>query len=128
MLNGKLNEDGRAEITLEGHTLSLTALELEQALQELSELRARMVDAVPDEQQRVDRVWFNPLYQARLDKETKACLLSIRHAGFGWLNFEFPTQEVLNMRTMWNHVVDRMDLEPPVGLYDGPDRRRAKPH
>jgi hypothetical protein len=128
MLNGKIKDDGQVEITLNEATVTLGAAELDQALQALAELRARMPEPVPEQQPQVDMVWSNPLYKVRLDKESKACLLSIRHPGFGWLNFEMPAQEVLNFRTLWNHVVDRMDLEPPVGLYDGPERRRAKPH
>lgn len=128
MLNGKLEADGTVELTLGEEKLRLAAAELDHLLQDLAELRARMPERVPDTQQRVETVYFNPVYTVRLDKETKACLLSLRHAGFGWINFELPTQEVLNMRTMWNHIVDRMELEPPSGYYDGPERRRAKPH
>jgi hypothetical protein len=128
MFNGKIKEDGSAEITFDDKTLALSSQQLDQTLQALAELRARMPDAVPEEQPPVETVFYNPRYKVRLDKESKACLFSLRHAGFGWINFELPTQEVLNMRTLWNHVVDRMDLEPPLGLYDGPERRRAKPH
>lgn len=128
MLNGKLNADGTAQLTLDDASANFTASELEQAMQTLSMLRARMPEPVPDSFSQVDTVYFNPVYTVRLDRESKACLLSLRHGGFGWLHFELPTQEVLNMRTMWNHIVDRMDLEPPAGLYDGPERRRAKPH
>ena len=128
MLDGKLNADGTVEVELGGAKANLTAAELDQALQTLSELRARMPERVPDALAQIETVYFNPIYSVRLDRETKACLLSLRHGGFGWLNFELPAQEVLNMRTMWNHIVDRMELEPPAGYYDGPERRRSKPH
>lgn len=128
LLNGKLQEDGRVQLNLDEQTVTLTADQLDQAMQELAELRSRMAELVPQEQPPIATVYFNPVYKVRLDKETKACLLSLRHAGFGWLNFELPTPEVLNMRSLWNHVVDRMDLEPPEGMYEGPDRRRSKPH
>jgi hypothetical protein len=127
-INGKLKENGQVEIAFDERTLTFTAEELDQALQKLAELRSRLPELVPQEQPPVDLVYFNPVYKVRLDRETKACLLSLRHGGFGWLNFELPTPEVLNMRTMWNHIVDRMDLEPAVGMYDGPERRRDRPH
>jgi hypothetical protein len=128
MLKPEMNDDGSLTLELNGETMRLSPTELDQAIQEIAQVRARMPDAVAERQPPVDTVYYNPVYKVRLDKETKACLLSIRHPGLGWLNFELPTQEVLNMRTLWNHVVDRMDLEPPVGLYDGPERRREKPH
>ncbi len=128
MLNGKLKDDGSVEIEIDNQRMTLDASRLDRVLKELSQLRAQMPDRVSDTQPPVETVFFNPLYKVRLDRETKACLLSLRHAGFGWLNFELPTPEVLNMRTLWNHVVDRMDLEPPMALYEGPERRRTKPH
>ena len=128
MLETKLNEDGSVEVRMDQGVSRLGAAELDHLMQDLAQLRARMPERVAEQQDRIETVYYNPLYKLRLDKETKACLLSVRHAGYGWLNFELPTQEVLNMRTLWNHVVDRMDLEPPVGLYDGPERRRTKPH
>ncbi|MDB5797823.1 MAG: hypothetical protein JWP36_1725 [Paucimonas sp.] len=128
MLNGKLKEDGRVDLEVGTETLNLSATELDHLMQVLSDLRAKMPEPVPDKQQQIASVSYNPLYHVRLDKETKACLLSLRHPGLGWINFELPTQEVLNMRTMWNHIVERMELEPPAGYYDGPERRRSQPH
>ena len=128
MLNGKLNVDGTVELMLGTERVRLGALELDAVLQTLCALRVSMPERVPEQQEQIDTVFFNPVYSVRLDKEIKSCLLCLRHPGYGWINFEFPAQEILNMRTMWNHAVERLDLEPPVGYYDGPDRRRAKPH
>ena len=128
MLNGKLNVDGTAELILGTEKVDLNAQEIDGVLQALSALRVSMPERIPDQQLKVDTVYFNPAYSVRLDKESKTCLLSLRHPGYGWINFELPTQEVLNMRTMWNHIVDRLDLEPPAGYYEGPERRREKPH
>lgn len=128
MLIGNLNADGSVEIEIGGGKVCLGAAELDHMLQTLGELRARMPEEVSQTQAQIEAVLANPLYSVRLDKQRKACLLSLRHPGFGWINFELPAQEVLNMRTLWNQIVDRMELEPPAGYYDGPERRQAKPH
>ena len=59
---------------------------------------------------------------------TKAALLSIRHGGLSWLNFELPPQEVLNMKRTWADIVDKLGLDPTPSFYDGTERRSAKPH
>lgn len=128
MLKPKLNDDGTVDLSIGDQSLSLTALELDEQIARLARIRAQMTEKVPEKPPLVETVVFNPQYFIRTDNMTKAALLSVRHGGLGWLNFELPPQEVLNMRRTWADIVDKLSLDPSSGFYDGPERRSEKPH
>lgn len=127
MLNTKLNNDGTVSLTLGEESVSLNAAELDRQIELLARARAQMSEKFPEEPPRIESVIVNPLYTVRTDNVTKASLLRIRHAGYGWLNFELPSQEALNMKKMWKAIVDKLDLDPYADIYQGPERR-SKPH
>src|SRR5688500_5172543 len=123
MLKTTQNEDGTVTVSLGNETLRLTADELDHQIALLAKARCALPQRVPDEPPAVDGVVLSPPYMVRGDNDTKACLLRIRHPGVGWLNFELPARDILNMKHMWRKIVDKLDLEPLHGLYEGPERR-----
>jgi len=128
MLKSRLNADGTVELSMGAEAVSLTAREMDEQIQRLARVRSQMSEPVPDEPPLVESVVFNPAYAIRMDHMTKACLLRLRHGGFGWLNFELPPQEALNMKRTWSEIVYKLALEPSSGTYEGPERRTTKPH
>lgn len=128
MLKSKINPDGTATIAIGDAVLTLTALELEEQIAALAKLRSQMADKVEINPPPVQRVTVNPSYAVRTDKLSKASLLRIRHGGYGWLNFELPPGEVLHMKRMWSDIVHSLGLDPPEDYYDGPERRKSRPH
>lgn len=128
MLKPTLNDDGTVDLSIGNESLSFTARELDEQIARLARIRAQMAEKIPEKPPVVETVIFNPQYFIRTDNMTKAALLSVRHGGFGWLNFELPPQEVLNMRRTWADIVDKLGLDPSSSLYDGPERRSSKPH
>jgi hypothetical protein len=128
MIKAKLNPDGKVELSIGGESLALTAQELDEQLGRLARIRSQMNEQVPSEPPLIESVVFNPAYAIRTDNMTKASLLRVRHGGFGWLNFELPPQEALNMKRMWIDIADRLGIEPAAGGYGGPERRASKPH
>ena len=129
MFKSKLNPDGTVELSLGGESVSLTTRELEEQIERLARVRSQMKDPVPEEPPIIETVVFNPAYAIRTDNMTKASLLRLRHGGFGWLNFELPPQEALNMKKTWTDIVYKLGLDATTaGMYEGPERRAAKPH
>lgn len=112
MLCLKLNAQGTLTLSVNNESVHLDAEELDQQIAHLSSLRAQMQQGVPEQPPPVQEVVINPRYMIRIDKHTKACLLRIRHAGLGWLNFEIPPQEVPHMKDVWNEIAEKLDLEP----------------
>jgi hypothetical protein len=128
MLTSKLNQDGTVELSVGGESISLTARELDEQIARLARVRSQMEEKVPVEPPLVESVIFNPAYAIRTDNMTKASLLRLRHGGFGWLNFELPPQEALNMRRVWIDIVFKLGLDTVSGNYEGPERRLNKLH
>lgn len=128
MLKPKLNDDGTVALSIGSESTSFSAQELDEQIARLARIRAQMAEKVPEKPPVVETVIFNPQYFIRTDNMTKAALLSVRHGGLGWLNFELPPQEVLNMRRTWTDIVDKLGLDPSSSHYDGPERRSSKPH
>ena len=126
MLTSKLNQDGTVELSVGGESISLTARELDEQIARLARVRSQMEEKVPVEPPLVESVIFNPAYAIRTDNMTKASLLRLRHGGFGWLNFELPPQEALNMRRVWIDIVFKLGLDTVSGNYEGPERRLNK--
>jgi hypothetical protein len=128
MLTSRLNQDGTVELSVGGESISLTARELDEQIERLARIRSQMEEKVPVEPPLVESVIFNPAYAIRTDNMTKASLLRLRHGGFGWLNFELPPQEALNMRRVWIDIVFKLGLDTVSGSYEGPERRLHKLH
>lgn len=128
MIKSTLNQDGTARLSLGTEEVVLTARELDQQIAELAIVRARMLDAVPTEAPYIDNVVRQPVYAIRTDRATSASLMSFRHPGYGWLHFELAAKDALVMRRMWSEIVSKLDLDPVIGAYEGPDRRKQKPH
>lgn len=128
MLTSELNPDGTARLSIGTESVTLDAHELDQQIMRLARLRAQMSERVPDQPPAVESVVFGPAYAIRTDNLTKACLLRLRHEGFGWLNFELPSQEVVNMKKAWTSIVYKLALDVATGAYNGPERRVSKPH
>lgn len=128
MFKSRLNQDGTVELSVGDTSVSLTARELDEQIERLARIRSQMQDQVPVEPPLVESVIFNPAYAIRTDNMTKASLLRLRHGGFGWLNFELPPQEALNMRRTWTDIVYKLGLDAAAGSYDGPERRMSKLH
>jgi hypothetical protein len=128
MLKPKLNDDGTVDLSIGTESVSLTAQELDEQIARLARIRSQMTEKVPEKPPLVETVVFNPQYFIRTDNMTKAALLSIRHGGLGWINFELPPPEVLNMRRTWTDIVDKLGLDPSSGSYEGPERRAQKLH
>ena len=128
MLKPKLNDDGTVDLSIGSESISFTAQELDEQIARLARIRAQLPESVPEKPPAIETVLFNPQYFIRTDSMTKAALLSVRHGGLGWLNFELPPQEVLNMRRTWTDIVDKLGLDPSSNPYDGAERRSAKPH
>jgi len=127
MLKSNMNPDGTVTLSLGNESKSFTAQELDEQIERLARIRSQMEEKVPNDPPLIESVVFNPSYSIRTDHMTRASLLRIRHGGFGWLNFELPPQEALNMRRMWTDIVNKLGLDPSVGIYEGPERR-SKPH
>jgi hypothetical protein len=128
MLKSTLHPDGTIMIAIGDESISLTAQELEKQMAHLAQLRASMTDKVPVEPPPIGPVMVDPRYAVRTDSLTKTCLLRMRHDGYGWLDFELPPQEALHMKKMWNDIVHSLGLDPPEAFYDGPERRKSRPH
>ena len=128
MLKSKLNADGTVELALGAESMCLSASEMDEQIERLARIRAQMAEQVPQQPPLVQTVIFNPVYAVRTDNMTKASLLRLRHGGFGWLNFELPPREALNMKRVWAEIVDKLALEAAAGDYQGPERRNTKPH
>ena len=128
MLRPKLNDDGTIVLSIGTESLSLNAQELDEQIARLARIRSQLPEKVSEKPPLVETVVFNPQYFIRTDNMTKAALLSIRHGGLSWLNFELPPQEVLNMKRTWADIVDKLGLDPTPSFYDGTERRSAKPH
>jgi hypothetical protein len=128
MIKSTLNQDGTVQLSLGTAELVLTAKELDQQIAELAIARAGMLDAVPNESPYIDNVVRQPVYAIRTDRSTSASLLSFRHPGYGWVHFELAAKDALVMRRMWSEIVSKLDLDPVIGTYEGPDRRKQKPH
>lgn len=128
MLKSRLNPDGTVELSIGGESVSLTEREMDEQIQRLARIRSQMNEQVPDEPPLIESVVFNPVYAIRIDNMTKGSLLRLRHGGFGWLNFELPPQEALNMKKTWIDIVYKLGLDAFPGEYDGPERRTTKPH
>lgn len=127
MLDPKLNSDGTLNLGAENES-SLTASEVDQLLERLAQLRSQMADKIPETPPSIQGVVFNPLYMVRTDNQSKASLLRIRHSGFGWLNFELPSQEIINMKKMWKAITDKLDLDPYPDFYESGHQATEKPH
>lgn len=121
MLNLKLNPIGNLTLSINGEAVDLTAEELDEQIAALSSLRAQMPQEVPEEPSPIQEVMVNPLYAIRVDRLTKTCLLRIRHAGLGWMNFEIPPQEVLNMKDVWTAIAKKLEIEPQGDAESIPD-------
>lgn len=128
MIKVKLNPDGTVALSIGDESISLTALEMDEQLARLARVRAQMNEQIPLEPPVIETVVFNPAYAIRTDNMTKASLLRLRHGGYGWINFELPPQEALNMKRMWADIVERLGLESAGGGYLGPERRVSRPH
>lgn len=128
MMNAKLNPDGTVKLSIGNESINLTASSLDNHIVLLTAIRANMAEKHPEEPPPVQEVVVNPAYRMRTDKITKACLLRIRHEGLGWLNFELPPQEALNMRRIWNSVVERLELEPESDIHGIADETSSKLH
>src|SRR5919205_228849 len=111
MLEPKMNVDGTVTLDAGERSVSLTAAELDLLLERLARLRSQMNEKVPEEPPAIQGVVFNPPYVVRTDNQSKASLLRIRHSGFGWLNFEIPSHEILNMKKMWKAIAEKLDLD-----------------
>ncbi len=127
MPTSSLNADGTVELAIGAESVALDAPAMDELIERLARVRAQMAEQVPEQPPLVQTVVFNPAYAIRIDHMTKAALLRVRHGGFGWLNFELPPQEALNMKRSWIDIVYKLALEAPAGDYQGPERR-AKPH
>ena len=127
MLKARLNQDGTVELSIGDASVSLSEREVDEQIERLARIRSQMAQQVPTQPPLVESVVFNPIYAIRTDSMTKASLLRLRHAGFGWLNFELPPPEALNMKRVWAEIVYKLALETPATAYDGPERR-SKPH
>jgi hypothetical protein len=129
MLKAKLNPDGTVTLSMGNESMSFTAQELDEQIERLARVRSQMSEKIPDEAPTlIQSVVFNPPYFIRIDNMTRASLLSLRHGGFGWLNFELPPHEALNMKKMWSDIVRKLGLESSSSFYEGPERRSTKPH
>jgi hypothetical protein len=128
MLKSKLNPDDTITLSMGNESMSFTAQELDEQIESLARVRAQMNEKVPDQPSLIEDVVINPSYLIRTDNITKASLLSIRHGGLGWLNFELPPQEALSMRRMWTEIVSKLGLDPSQTFYDGPERRSTTLH
>jgi hypothetical protein len=128
MLEPKLNADGTVSLGDEDGAISLSAAELDQLLERLARVRSQMTEKIPQEPPAVQGVVANPAYMVRTDNQTKASLLRIRHSGFGWLNFEIPSHEIINMKKMWKAIVDKLELDPYSEFYESERRPTDKPH
>jgi hypothetical protein len=128
MLKLKMNPDDTVELSLDGQSISLTAREMDEQIERLARVRSQMNEPVSEEPPLIESVVFNPAYAIRTDSMTRASLLRLRHGGFGWLNFELPPQEALNMKKTWTDIVYKLGLDVSGGGYEGPERRIAKPH
>jgi hypothetical protein len=128
MLKPKLKDDGKVVLSIGNESLELTAQDLDEQIARLARIRAQMPEKISEQAPLVETVVFNPAYFIRTDNMTKAALLSIRHGGLGWLNFELPPKEVLNMKRTWIDIADKLGLDPASSFYDGPERRNVKPH
>jgi hypothetical protein len=128
MIKSSLNQDGTARLVIGTEEVVLTPRELERQIAELASIRAQMLDAVPPEASYIENVVRQPIYTLRTDRETCASLMSFRHPGYGWIHFELAAKDALVMRRMWSEIVSKLDLEPAVGSYEGPERRNPKPH
>ncbi|MDB5842519.1 MAG: hypothetical protein JWQ23_4471 [Herminiimonas sp.] len=128
MLKSTLNPDGTIALAIGDESISLSARELDEQIACLAHLREQLADKVPMDPPQVEIVAVNPGYAVRIDHLTKASLLRLRHAGYGWLNFELPPQDALQMKSMWTEIVNKLGLEPPEEYYDGPERRRSNAH
>jgi hypothetical protein len=127
MLKPRLNADGTITLFMDNESMSFTAKELDEQIESLGHARAQMSEQVPKEAPLIKSVVINPRYFIRIDNVTKASLLSLRHDGFGWLNFELPAQEVLNMQRMWNDIVSKLDLDSS-DFYTETENPSTKPH
>ncbi|MDQ9170527.1 hypothetical protein Q8A64_08895 [Oxalobacteraceae bacterium R-40] len=128
MLEPKLNADGTLDLGTGNESVSLTAPELDMLLERLALLRSQMKEKVPEVPPAIQGVVCNPAYMVRTDNQTKASLLRIRHAGFGWLNFEIPSHEIINMKKMWKAIADKLDLESYSDFYEAERQQTDKPH
>lgn len=128
MLKSKLNADGTVELSIGTESVSLNASEMDEQIERLARVRSQMAEQVPEQPPLIQSVVFNPIYAIRTDNMTKASLLRVRHGGFGWLNFEMPPQEALNMKKAWTDIVYKLALDAAPGGYEGPERRTTKPH
>lgn len=114
MINAKMNGDELITLSLNDETTDMTASELDKQIALLASLRAKMAEGVPENPPQIEEVVIHPHYRVRVDKETKASLLRIRHAGYGWLNFEIAPQEAMNMKNIWEAIVDKLELDTPA--------------
>ncbi len=128
MLEPKLNADGTVSLGAGDETISLSAAELDQLLERLARVRSQMMEKVPEDPPAIQGVVSNPAYMVRTDNQTKASLLRIRHSGFGWLNFEIPSHEILNMKKMWKTIVDNLELDPYAEFYESGRQPTGRPH
>lgn len=128
MIKSILNPDGSVALSIGKESLSFTAQELEEQIERLGRIRAQMHEKVSSEPALIETVIFNPVYNVRTDSMTKACLFSVRHAGYGWLHFEFSPQEAINLKKIWTSIIKKLGLEIYTELYEGPERRLTKPH
>jgi len=128
MLEPKLNADGTVSLGSGNETISLSAAELDQLLERLARVRSQMTEKVPEDPPAIQGVVSNPAYMVRTDNQTKASLLRIRHSGFGWLNFEIPSHEILNMKKMWKAIVDNLELDPYAEFYESGRQPTGRPH
>jgi hypothetical protein len=128
MLKTKLNADGTVDLELENEAASLTAADVDRLLEGLARVRAQMQEKIPEAPPAIHGVVFNPSYTVRTDNQTKASLLRIRHSGFGWLNFEIPSHEILNMKKMWKSVADKLELDTYSDFYEAGRGHSEKPH
>jgi hypothetical protein len=128
MLKTKLNADGTVDLELGKESTSLTAVEVDQLLEGLGRVRAQMQEKIPEAPPAIEAVVINPAYTVRTDNQTKASLLRIRHSGFGWLNFEIPSHEILNMKKMWKSIADKLDLDSYSDFYEAGRGHSEKPH
>ena len=119
MINAKMNGDEAVTLSLNDETIDMTAGELDKHITLLAALRARMAEGVPESPPQIGEVVINPSYRVRVDKETKASLLRIRHTGYGWLNFEIAPQEAMNMRNIWEAIVNKLELDVPPAAAEG---------
>jgi hypothetical protein len=127
MLDPKLNIDGTLDLGTENES-SLTASDVDQLLESLARLRAQMAEKIPETPPSIQGVVFNPLYMVRTDNQSKASLLRIRHSGFGWLNFEIPSHEIVKMKKMWKAITDKLELDTYSDFYESQRQPTEKPH